>query len=257
MVEERRFAACLNEVLGHEGGYVDHPSDPGGATNMGITRATLAAWRGVSPVTALPKAEVRSLGRAEAEAIYRALYWDRCRGEMLPAGVDLAIFDFAVNSGADRAIRALQGALGVSRDGIIGPVTLGALEAGVAAGGTAALIGTLCDGRLGFLKALRTFAIFGRGWSNRVEAVRSAALAMARAAGLADTGSTGTERTIGMDFLQGYKTYIVALAMLLAGVAQMLGVELPSFSGQSAGHLVMEAFALIFLRSGLKASLAR
>src|SRR6188768_1995558 len=88
-----RFDICLDEVLRHEGGYVDHPSDPGGATNMGITRRTLADWRKVAPWSALDKAEVRALQRDEAAAIYRTNYWDRSGAGSLPSGLDLALFD--------------------------------------------------------------------------------------------------------------------------------------------------------------------
>ena len=108
---ENRFETCLAHVLRHEGGYVDHPSDPGGATNMGITRKTLAHWRNVSPWTDLPKLEVQKLTHGEAGLIYRALYWNACRAGDLPDGVDLAVFDFAVNSGPDRAVRTLQARL--------------------------------------------------------------------------------------------------------------------------------------------------
>ena len=93
------FDRALTAVLRHEGGYVDHPSDPGGATNLGVTRATLAQWRG----RAVSKAEVKALTRAEAAKIYRALYWDEIAGDALPAGLDFAVFDYCVNSGPGRA----------------------------------------------------------------------------------------------------------------------------------------------------------
>jgi hypothetical protein len=121
--DDLRFAACLEEVLWHEGGYADNPRDPGGATNLGITIATLGEWRG----RAVTKADVKALTREEAAAIYRARYWKRVRGDALPAGLDLAVFDFAVNSGPARAVKALQRELGVAQDGLVGPVTLGAL----------------------------------------------------------------------------------------------------------------------------------
>src|SRR5690606_22531703 len=158
-----RFDACLAEVLRQEGGYADHPSDPGGATNMGITHKTLADWRGVSPWWSLPKSAVKALERAEAAQIYRSRYWQRCQAETLPVGLDLALFDFAVNSGPDRAIRTLQTELGVVADGRVGPVTRGAVEVYAASKGLAALIGALCDRRLAFLQGLSTYATFGPG----------------------------------------------------------------------------------------------
>ncbi len=99
------FERALSLVLKHEGGFADHPADPGGATMMGITQATLAEWRG-RPVT---KDEVRALSRVEAGAIYRARYWDAVKGDDLPSGLDLAAFDYAVNSGPARAVRTIQG----------------------------------------------------------------------------------------------------------------------------------------------------
>jgi len=246
-----RFDICLDEVLRHEGGYADHPADPGGATNLGITHKTLARWRQISPWWSLPKTEVQALTRAEAARIYRASYWERCNAGQFPPGLDLALFDFAVNSGPDRAIRTLQSELGVVADGQVGPLTLGAANARQ----TGQLINRLCDRRLAFLNRLSTFSTFGKGWTNRVASVRSAALA---SAGM--TASTSTQTTLWstiMDLLSGYKTYIVAIFMLLAGLAQMLGVDLPALDSASAGHLIMEALAVLFLRKGLKGDIAR
>lgn len=240
-----RFETCLAHVLRHEGGYADHPADPGGATNMGITRKTLARWRKVSPWWNLAKAEVKNLTRAEACRIYRALYWDLCRAGQLPPGIDLCVFDFAVNSGPGRAIRTLQKALGVKTDGIVGPLTLAAAEAASAR----VIVEKVCDERLGFLRVLTTFAVFGRGWTSRVDAIRAAALAA--------TPITITRGEKSMDGLSGYKTYIVAALMLLAGLAQVLGIEVPSIASGSAGNLILEALAIIFLRKGLKGDIAK
>ncbi|WP_082555208.1 glycoside hydrolase family 108 protein [Devosia sp. Root635] len=114
---DRNFARALSAVLKQEGGYVDHPADPGGATNMGITHKTLARWRMVSPWWKLPKSAVMELQRPEAAKIYRANYWDAVRGDDLPSGLDLALFDFAVNSGPGRAVKMLQTIVGVTADG--------------------------------------------------------------------------------------------------------------------------------------------
>lgn len=155
------FDHALAVVLGHEGGYVDHPADPGGATKFGITLPTLSLWRGKT----VTKAEVRALGRDEASAIYRARYWDTVRGDDLPAGLDLALFDFAVNSGPSRAISTLQEILDVPADGRMGPVTIAALGTR----GAEALVAELCARRLAFLRRLTTFPVFGKGWIRRVE----------------------------------------------------------------------------------------
>ena len=149
-----RFEICLDEVLRHEGGYADHPSDPGGATNMGITHKTLARWRKVSPWWKLSKAEVKALGREEAARIYRASYWNRVNANSLPAGLDLAVFDFAVNSGPDRAVRTLQAEIGSVADGQVGPLTVEAIKQRIAGKGIADLIETYCNRRLLFLGRL-------------------------------------------------------------------------------------------------------
>jgi len=164
------FDRALTAVLKHEGGYVDHPKDPGGATNLGITIRTLGAWR-KRPVT---KLDVRQLTPAEASAIYRTQYWAAIRGDDLPAGLDYAMFDYAVNSGAGKAIRDLQGILGVQRDGQIGAITLQA----IAKRNTRELVIALMARRLAFLQRLTTWPAFGQGWSRRVRDVRALSLAM-------------------------------------------------------------------------------
>ena len=242
-----RFTDCLNEVLKHEGGFVDHPRDPGGATNLGITRKTLARWRLVSPWWALPVAEVRALPGVEATAIYAADYWKPARAGSLPPGIDLAVFDFAVNSGPARAVKNLQALLGVAVDGRNGPVTRAAVKARVALQGAAGLIDALSGRRLNFLSRLATFASFGRGWTRRVEAIRVAAHTAAGSSPQVHQGETRP-----MDVFTGYRTYLIAASMILAGLAQLLGVDLPALDGQSAGQLIMEAVAIIFLRKGIK-----
>jgi lysozyme family protein len=249
-----RFELCLEEVLRHEGGYADHPSDPGGATNMGITRKTLARWRKVSPWWSLPKSAVQELGREEAARIYRTGYWESVRAGSLPPGLDLAVFDYAVNSGPSRAIRALQTEVGAKADGYIGPLTLAAVRERIAKMGASALIAAYCARRLNFLSRLANFAVFGQGWSVRVTAVREAAML---AAGATNAPANTNQWSKTLNLIDGYKTYIIAAIMLLAGLAQILGVELPALDGQAAGHMVMEALAVIFLRKGLKGDIAR
>src|SRR3954454_10905388 len=157
------FEASLALVLKHEGGFSDHPADPGGATNLGITRATLARVRG-RPVTV---DEVRALTPREAAAIYRRFYWDPVKGDELPPGVDHAVFDCAVNAGVARAAKLLQRVLRTPDDGVIGPGTLAAL-ATAAPGET---IGRFSRERLSFLQRLPTWSTFGRGWNTRLAAV--------------------------------------------------------------------------------------
>ena len=166
----RNFARALAATLRFEGGYVHHPADPGSATNMGVTRAVLAEWRG-APVSA---ADVKALSKAEASAIYRRRYWEMVNCDRLPDGVDLAVFDYAVNSGVGRASRALQSVLDVTVDGIVGRGTVQAASAA----DPARLIVALCGQRRGFLRRLRIFTTFGRGWLRRVAAIEALALAM-------------------------------------------------------------------------------
>lgn len=252
MTDETPFDRALDHVLGFEGGYVDDRRDPGGATNLGITRKTLAKWRRISPWWKLPKSEVKALGQSEATQIYRAAYWEAARADAMPAGFSLALFDFAVNSGVGRAVKALQAIVGVKTDGAAGPITLGALKAFVVGHGVRGLIEALCDRRLGFLKRLAIFAVFGRGWSRRVAATKALALSLAPQT---ETSTPIHKRRFLMDFLSGYKTYIVAAIMVAIGAAQILGIEVPSFEGHSGGQLLMEGFAILFLRKGLKSEI--
>lgn len=168
------FDRALTEILKFEGGYVDHPLDPGGATNLGITIATLSDWLG-RPAT---KAEVKTLTKDKVAPIYRARYWDGVRASQLPGGVDLATFDGAVNSGVSRGAKWLQGALGIAADGKVGPVTLQAAQTA----DPVATVRRICAKRLGFLQSLRTFATFGKGWTRRVAHVEATAIAWAATA---------------------------------------------------------------------------
>lgn len=164
------FDRCLAEVLRHEGGWSDHPHDPGGATMKGVTLATYRKWK-----PGATKDDLRQITDAELARIYRAGYWDIVRGDDLPAGLDLVAFDGAVNSGPARGAKWLQTGLGVTADGKIGPVTISAAHK--AAPGVA--INRACDARMSFLRSLKTWGTFGRGWTRRVEDVRSTALLMA------------------------------------------------------------------------------
>jgi lysozyme family protein len=177
------FGACVAHVFLSEGGYVDHPNDPGGATNMGITIKTLAAYRGRK----VTKAEVKALTKSEAAEIYRKNYWDAVSGDYLPRGLDLVAFDGAVNSGPARGAEWLQQALGVAPDGRIGPKTIAAANSTYAPAAIARNIAI----RRTFMKSIRdkkTKALlwdtFGRGWNNRLLALEKAALAMADDASL-------------------------------------------------------------------------
>ncbi len=173
------FPAALAALLRHEGGYVNHPEDPGGHTNMGITLTTLTSWRRRQGKPDPTVEELRALSREEAAALYRWQYWEVIKGDSLPAGLDYALFDFAVNSGPARAGRFLQKIVGSAADGIIGVNTLAALEG---AGSTGFVIAKLCEDRLAWLRSLRGWSHFGRGWRRRVGEVSASAKAMAAGA---------------------------------------------------------------------------
>lgn len=143
----------------NEGGYSNHPRDPGGPTNHGITIATLRAHRGSATI-----ADVKALSLDEANQIYVKNYWKPIWGDQLPAGLDYAVFDFGINSGPSRAVKTLQGLLpGCAIDGVMGPKTIAA----VLAYDTADLIRKYIDKRMTFFKSLKTWPTFGRGWTYR------------------------------------------------------------------------------------------
>lgn len=168
------FERALPLVLMHEGGYVDHPADPGGATNLGVTIGTLSSWL-KRPAS---KGEVKALTRTSVAPIYRRNYWDAIRADEMPAGLDYAVFDFAVNSGPKRAAMALQRAVGVADDGVIGSITL----ANIAGRSVDATIDRIMADRITFLRRLSTWPTFGKGWASRCDGVLKEALAMAHQA---------------------------------------------------------------------------
>lgn len=170
---KENFSKCLEKVLVHEGGYINHPEDPGGMTNMGITAQTYAEYTG-RRLSTITEREMRSLTVAQIAPIYKRKYWDRCKCDQLPSGLDYAVFDYAVNSGPSRAIKHLQQCLAIQDDGLIGSQTLKyALSTD-----TSELIQEYLQRRGDFLRGLRTFKTFGRGWMRRVESVQEGALAM-------------------------------------------------------------------------------
>lgn len=169
------FSKSLALVLEHEGGYVNHPKDPGGETNFGVTLAVYNAYR---QRKGLAQKSVRSITKAEVAEIYRDQYWRTIHADDMASGVDYCLFDYAVNSGPGRAAKEAQRALGVKVDGIIGMNTVAAANAA----DDAKLINDVCDRRMRFLKSLRTWKTFGKGWARRVEGVRAAALAMVEGA---------------------------------------------------------------------------
>jgi lysozyme family protein len=163
-----RFIDLVEGVLDREGGYVDHRDDPGGCTNMGITIGTLGDWRG-EKVTC---DDVRALTRDEAKEIYHSRYWSAVRANAMPPGVDVMLFDFAVNAGPGRAAKILQTLLRkrdatLKVDGAIGPRTLAAVKKASAR----ALIDEFHAEKMRFYRGLGTWNTFGKGWAARADAV--------------------------------------------------------------------------------------
>jgi lysozyme family protein len=169
---QNNYVKCLGWLLLSEGGYVNDPRDPGGATNKGVTQRVYNGWR----IRQHQQTQsVRQISPDEVSAIYKMQYWDAVRGDDMPSGVDYCLFDEGANSGPVRSIRDLQSALKIKSDGHIGLVTMQTV-AGVS--DRRALVNAVCDYRLSFLRRLRTFKFFGRGWRARVERVRVQALAL-------------------------------------------------------------------------------
>ncbi|OBQ72407.1 glycoside hydrolase family 108 protein [Mesorhizobium loti] len=166
-----REKESLARVLAHEGGYSNHPKDPGGATMKGVTQRVYDGYR---KGKGLAVRSVKGITTDELNEIYDRQYWDAVKGDLLPAGVDYVLFDGAVNSGPGRSIMWLQQALRPAYtgriDGVMGVGTLAALKADK---NNDALIDRICNARMAFLKRLGTFATFGRGWTARVAEVRS------------------------------------------------------------------------------------
>lgn len=169
---KENFEKALQDLLSpdREGWFSNHPSDPGGMTNHGVTKTAWEEWVG-HPVT---EKVMRELTAQAVAPMYRRKYWNAAHCDDLPSGVDYIVFDTAVNSGPGRAIKFLQGCVGVDMDGALGPKTLNAIRAA----DTQQLIEDYAKRRLSFLQDLPHWGTFGRGWSRRVAEVQSTASTM-------------------------------------------------------------------------------
>jgi len=150
------FDQCIEKLLGHEGDFSNHRDDPGGATRYGITEAVArkVGYRG----------DMRELPLDLAKKIYRNDYWNAVRADELPEAARYVMFDAAVNSGPKQAAMWLQRALGVTVDGVIGPVTL----ASAAKMDGRSLGAKILAQRLRFMTGLFNWPSFGRGWARRI-----------------------------------------------------------------------------------------
>ena len=168
---KQNFDVALQHVLEDEGGFSNHPKDPGGATMKGVTLDTYRSYKKNQHLTA---EDLKKITGEELRDIYRRRYWDAIRGDDLPSGVDYCVFDCAVNSGPGRAAKMLQEVVGVKPDGGIGPITLAAVKAI----DPIELISKYADKRLQFWQSLSTFETFGKGWTRRGNEVKEEALKM-------------------------------------------------------------------------------
>lgn len=158
------FEKYIKETLKHEGGYVDHPTDPGGETNYGISKR------------AYPDLDIKNLTEEDAIEIYKNDYWNKIKGDYFPDPLAFCLFDFTVNSGPTRPTKVLQKLTGVKIDGVIGPKTIEA-ACKTYAEDNVSLIERFQEERLRFLKKLKIWPIFGKGWERRVLSVKAHALA--------------------------------------------------------------------------------
>jgi lysozyme family protein len=170
---KENFLDALAAVLHHEGGFVNHPKDPGGMTNLGVTKRVWEEWVGHE----VDEKTMRGLTPELVAPMYKTKYWDRIRGDDLPDGVDYAVFDAAINSGPGRAAKWLQQVVGAVPDGAIGAGTLGKVTAMPAK----EIVEKYQQTRLDFLESLPTWDTFGKGWGRRVQEVQVAALEMVTA----------------------------------------------------------------------------
>ena len=167
---KENFDAALKAVLHHEGGFVNHPADPGGMTNLGCTKKVWEEWVGHE----VDEKAMRSLTPADVAPLYKKKYWDAVKGDELPDGVDYIMFDTAINSGPGRAVKFLQGCVGADMDGALGPKTLAAAKAA----DPKQLVEDYAKRRLSFLQDLPTWGTFGKGWGRRVAEVQNTASTM-------------------------------------------------------------------------------
>jgi len=168
---QSNWEAALAHVLESEGGWSDHPADPGGATMKGVTLATYREYKRNPHIT---KDELRNISDAELSDLYKKGYWDKCRCDDLPSGVDYLVFDAAVNMGVGRSSKLLQESVGVTPDGGIGPITLAAVKAA----NQDELIEEFSRRKEAFYRSLPTFDTFGKGWLNRVASTKAFAETM-------------------------------------------------------------------------------
>jgi lysozyme family protein len=169
---EGNFKECLDLVLKSEGGYVNNPADPGGMTNLGVTKRVWEEFTGHGA----DEKEMRSLTPEKVAPLYEQKYWRPCYGEVLPRGLDFVVFSMGVNAGPGRSVKLFQSAIGCVPDGVIGPATRGL----ILGSNTATLVAKFSEARREYYKSLKTFPVFGKGWLARVDREEKEALQMCK-----------------------------------------------------------------------------
>ena len=162
------YDKCLETILHHEGGYVNHPKDPGGETNLGVTKRVYQEHGGTK--------DMKDLLVEDVAPIYKKGYWDKMKCDDIPSGLDLCLFDFGVNAGPGRAAKFLQQMIGTTVDGGIGPNTLAKLEEYIRENGEHEAVNKYQEMRQKYYEQLSTFDTFGRGWTRRVQETTKLAL---------------------------------------------------------------------------------
>jgi lysozyme family protein len=249
MTYDPRFTRALPLVLAHEGGFANHPRDPGGATMQGITQRVYDAWR---QGRGLPARAVRHLEPAERDTIYHDQYWRAVRADDLPDGLAYAVFDFAVNSGPARAVSTLQRIVRVAADGIMGNITLAAVRA---RNDLVGLIHEYQNARRAFVRRLAIYSDFGRGWERRIadvtdEAVRFATGAVLPAPAAVPTPgrADGPERPLA-SVEEALRTPAAwtGIGGAIGGVASMASGEGPVQYALAVALLLLTAAAVVML----------
>ena len=167
------YRECLDLVLKSEGGWTGPTGlkgDPGGETNLGVTKAVWEEYVGH------PVQTMKNLTKDDVAPLYEQKYWKACYGEVLPRGLDFIVFSMGVNAGPGRSVKLLQQSIGCVPDGVIGPTT----RSLICASNTATLINKFSEVRREYYRSLKTFPIFGKGWLSRVDHEEATALEMAK-----------------------------------------------------------------------------
>jgi len=171
---QKNYEKSLELILVHEGGFVNHPEDPGGITNMGVTKSVYEAW----VEKEVTEEDMRNLTEDNVAPIYKKNYWDRCKCDDLASGLDLCVFDFGVNAGTGRSARFLQALVGTVADGAIGPNTIRKVNEYVGQEGLESTIKDFQKHRQEYYEGLKHFETFGKGWTRRVDETTHEALEM-------------------------------------------------------------------------------